>query len=137
MIRLSSFINDLENTAATTYKEWAWGRSTILDEVSRLCQELKKQQDRFPAILQLAKKYADIILSDISEEIQQQSSLLDSLQRRLDMAKNLHEQVVHLHSSYEVGTLYRIKKLQCMGVWPSYCHMSYLQPIVDMYPRPV
>jgi hypothetical protein len=57
-----------------------------------------------------------MVLLDISEEIQQQPPLLDSLERRLDMAKTLREEVVHLRKSYEVGTLDRIKKLRRTGV---------------------
>lgn len=57
-----------------------------------------------------------MVLLDISEEIQQQPPLLDSLERRLDMAKTLREEAVQLRKSYEAGTLDPIKKFRRTGV---------------------
>lgn len=65
--------------------------------------------------MQLTKEYADRFLSDISEEIQQQSSFLEALERRVNMASRLREQVVDLRKSYEVGTLNSIKKVRHTG----------------------
>jgi hypothetical protein len=112
MNRLSALIDESESIAAS---DW-WNQSEITRQVSALREALEKQREHFNAFLRLVKAYADRFLSDISEEIQQQSSLLASLERRLDMAKTLREEVVHLRRSYEVGTLDHIKKLRRTGV---------------------
>ena len=57
-----------------------------------------------------------MVLSDISEEIQQQGSLHDALKMRLNRAKSLRMEAVQLHKSYEVGTLDRINKFRRTGV---------------------
>jgi predicted RNase H-like nuclease (RuvC/YqgF family) len=112
MSKLSALIDESEYIPVSD-----WGtRCEITRQVSALREDLQKQRERFTALLRLTKEYADRVLSDISEEIQQQSSLLDSLERRLDMAQTLRQEVVHLRNSYEVGTLDRIKKLRRTGV---------------------
>jgi hypothetical protein len=60
--------------------------------------------------MRVSKRYANRRVSDVSEEIQQQSSSLDTLEKRLDMAQTLCEQVDHLHKLHEVETLESINK---------------------------
>jgi hypothetical protein len=113
MSRLSALTDDAEAIAASadTLDRWL-----ITYQVSELRRDLEKQRERFTALLRLIKEYADMVLLDISEEIQQQSSLLDSLERRLDMVKILREEVVHLRKSYEVEALDPIKKPRRAGM---------------------
>ena len=112
MNRLSTLIDRLSELADTASVEH---RPELIRRVTDLRTDFNRQQERYAAFLRLTKKYADRFLSDISEEIQQQSSFLDALEKRLDMAKCLREKVVYLRESYEVGTLKRIK-VQDTGV---------------------
>jgi len=115
MSRLSALIDDSEAIAASA--PWHWDVKLEMNrQVSALRENLEKQREHFTVLLRLTKEYADMVLLDISEEIQQQSSLLDSLERRLDRAKTLREEVVQLRKSYDVGTLDPIKKLRRTGV---------------------
>ena len=112
MNRLSTSIDRLSELADTASVEH---RPELIRRVTDLRTDFNRQQERYAAFLRLTKEYADRFLSDISEEIQQQSSFLDALEKRLDMAKCLREKVVCLRESYEVGTLKRIKKVQDTG----------------------
>lgn len=112
--RLAALISRLEDLAATAPPEY---RSQLRRQVAALRASFRKQQERCVAFLRLTERYADRFLSDISEEIQQQSSFLDALERRLDMAKTLREQVVHLRESYEDGTLNPINKVRDTGAY--------------------
>jgi hypothetical protein len=125
------------STVHPTYSSWLRNINTLSTLINRLCSladnapqdiqpqlhrqvttlraDLKKQEERCSAFLQLTKEYADRFLSDISEEIQQQSSFLEALERRVNMASRLREQVVDLRKSYEVGTLNSIKKVRHTG----------------------
>ena len=115
MRKLSALIDDAEAIAAS--RAWYSHVKSEMDlQVSELREKLEKQRERFTALLRVTKEYADIVLSDVSEEIQQQSSLIDSLERRLDMAKTLREEAVQLRKSYEAGTLDPIKKFRRTGV---------------------
>ncbi len=109
MNRLSTLIDRLSELADTASVEH---RPELIRQVTDLCTDFNRQQERYAAFLQLMKEYADRFLSDISEKIQQQSFFLDALEKWLDMAKCLHEKVVCLRESYEVGTLKHIKKVQ-------------------------
>ena len=91
-------------------------RPLLSRQVSALRAGLRKQQERCVSFLRLSSEYADRFLSDISEEIQQQSAFLEALEKRIEMAKTLREEVVHLRKSYEVGTLDCIKKVRRTGV---------------------
>jgi DNA repair ATPase RecN len=115
MTRLSSLIDQLSELAATAPKEHY---PELIRQVDALRTDLSKQQERYAAFLRLTKKYAERFLSDISDEIQQQSSLLEALQKRVDMAKTLHKKVVHLREEYEIGTLKCIKKVRNTGACP-------------------
>jgi hypothetical protein len=117
MSKLSALIDDAEALIASESARCYLHIKIEMDrQVSELRENLEKQRERFTALLRLTKDYADLVLLDVSEEIQQQSSLLDSLERRLDMAKTLREEVVQLRKSYDVGTLDPIRKLRCTGV---------------------
>ncbi|KAI0248448.1 hypothetical protein BJV78DRAFT_1235937 [Lactifluus subvellereus] len=105
----SSLIDQLHELATAAPQEH---QPRLKRQVIALRTALKRQQERYIAFLQLTEEYADKFLSDITEEIQQQSSFLTALERRLAMAKNLREQVVHLQKSYEDGTLDCIKKVR-------------------------
>ena len=115
MDKLSVLIDRLSEIATTAPQEH---QSQLIRQVDALRKDFNKQRKRYAAFLRLAKKYADRFLSDISEEIQQQSCLLDALERKLDMAKSLRQEVVHLCKSYEVGTLTCIEKVRRTGVYP-------------------
>ncbi|KAI0287092.1 hypothetical protein BC826DRAFT_1108726 [Russula brevipes] len=106
---LSALINRLSDLADTAPQET---RPQLHRQVAVLRAGFKKQQERCITFLQLTGEYADRFLSDISEEIQQQSSFLEALERRLDMAKSLRKQAVDLRKSYEVGTLDCIKEVR-------------------------
>src|SRR5579863_3942493 len=114
--RLSALIDRLFKLAATAPQEH---RSQLIRQVAVLRKDSNKQQKRYSAFLRLTKKYGDRFLSDISEEIQQQSSFLDVLEKRLDMAKSLRKEAIHMRKSYEGGTLDGLKKVRRTGVYPS------------------
>jgi hypothetical protein len=111
---LSALINRLSELAATAPQEH---RAQLNRQIAALRTGFKKQQERCISFLQLTREYADRFLSDISEEIQQQSSFLDALERRLDMAKTLRKEAVHMRKSYDVETLDCIKKVRRTGVY--------------------
>jgi hypothetical protein len=115
MDKLSALIDRLSEIATTAPQEH---HSQLIHQVDALRIDFNKQRNPYAAFLRLAKKYADRFLSDISEEIQQQSCLLDALEKKLDMAKSLRQEVVQLYKSYEVGTLDSIKKVRRTGVHP-------------------
>ena len=102
MNALSTLINRLSELAAAAPQEY---QPQLNRQVAALRAGFKKQQERCVSFLQLVGEYADRFLSDIAEEILQQSSFLDALKRRLDMAKTLCDEVVQLRKSYEFGTL--------------------------------
>jgi hypothetical protein len=114
MNALSALINRLSELAATAPHEY---RPRLKRQVAALRAGFKKQQERCIAFLQLTNEYADRFLLDISEEIQQQSSFLDALEKRLDMAKTLRQEAIHMRKSYEDGTLDCIKKVRRTGVY--------------------
>ncbi|KAI0293001.1 hypothetical protein B0F90DRAFT_192201 [Multifurca ochricompacta] len=110
--KLSSLIDRLQNLASTAPPEH---RSHLDKQVAALRATSKKQQDRHIHFLQLTEEYANRYLLDISAEIQQQSSFLDLLEKRLDMAKTLRGQAVDLRTSYESGTVNAMKKVRETG----------------------
>jgi len=106
---LFTLINRLSELAAAAPQEY---QLQLNRQVDALRAGFKKQQERCISFLQLVGEYADRLLSDIAEEILQQSSFLDALKRRLDRAKTLCNEVVQLRKSYEFGTLDYIKKIR-------------------------
>ncbi|KAI0292997.1 hypothetical protein B0F90DRAFT_192083 [Multifurca ochricompacta] len=107
--KLSNLIDRLQNLASTAPPEH---RPHLYKQVAALRATSKKQQDRHIHFLQLTEEYANRYLLDISAEIQQQSSFLDMLEKRLDMAKTLRGQAVDLRKSYENGTVNAMKKVR-------------------------
>lgn len=115
MNALSTLINRLSDLATTAPQEH---RPQLNRQVAALRAGFKKQQERCIAFLQLTNEYADRFLTDISDEIQQQSSFLDALEKRLDMAKTLRQEAIQMRKSYEDGTLDCIKKVRRTGAYP-------------------
>ena len=132
MDRLSALIDRLSELAATAVLEH---RRQLILQVAALRKNFRKQQERYVTFLRLTKTYSDRFLADISEEIQQQSSFLDALERRLDMAKNLREQAVHLLKSHEVGTLKSIMKVRHTGAYSCISVMYLFETCLQSYPN--
>ena len=132
MDRLSALIDRLSELAATAAQEH---RQQLIRQVADLRKDFMKQQERYVTFLRLTKTYSDRFLADISEEIQQQSSFLDALERRLDMAKNLREQAVHLRKSHEVGTLKSIMKVRHTGAYSCISVMYRFETCLQSYPN--
>jgi hypothetical protein len=102
MKKLSSLIDRLQELASAAPPDL---KPQLHKQVAMLRSSFKKQQERCVEFLRLTEEYADQYLLDISAEIQQQSSFLDMLEKRLDMAKTLHGQAMDLRKSHESGTL--------------------------------
>ncbi|KAI0299186.1 hypothetical protein BC826DRAFT_62777 [Russula brevipes] len=116
--KFSSLINRLQELASAAPPDL---RPQLDEQVAMLRSSFKKQQDRCVEFLRLTEEYADRYLRDISAEIQQQSSFLDMLEKRLDMAKTLHGQAMDLRKSYESGTVDTMKDV----------HKALLQPLPE------
>jgi len=112
MNKLSSLIDRLEELASSAPEEL---RSQLSRQVTMLRATFKKQQERCIDFLQLSEEYADKYLLNISAEIRQQSSFLDMLEKRLDMAKTLRQHAVDLRRSYESGTAATMKDVRTTG----------------------
>jgi hypothetical protein len=109
MKKLSSLIDRLQELASAAPSDL---RPQLHEQVDVLRSSFKKQQERCVEFLQLTEEYAGRYLLDISAEIQQQSSFLDMLEKRLDMAKTLHGQAMNLRKSYESGTVDAMKDVR-------------------------
>jgi hypothetical protein len=116
MSRLSSLIDQLSELATNAPEEH---QPQLRRQVTVLYREFTKQQRRHTKFLQLTREYADRFLSDISEEIHQQSSFLDTLEKRLAMARDLRNQAVDLRKSYKDGTLDCMRKVRRTGTYPT------------------
>ncbi|KAI9434744.1 hypothetical protein F5148DRAFT_1006085 [Russula earlei] len=108
MNKLSDLIDRLEELASAAHSDH---KPQLQGQVAKLRATFKRQQERCVEFLRLSEEYANQYLLDISDEIQQQSSFLDMLEKRLDMAKTLRGQAVHLQKSYESGTVYVMKNV--------------------------
>ena len=84
-------------------------------QVATLRASFERQRERCAEFLRLTEEYANRYLLDISAEIQQQSSFLDMLGKRLDMARALYDQAVDLRKSYESGTANAMKNARDTG----------------------
>jgi len=115
MNRLSALIDRLQQLASSAPEEH---RTQLSRQVVALRATFKKQQERCIDFLQLSEEYAEKYLLDISAEIRQQSSFLDMLEMRLDMAKMLRQQAVDLRRSYESGTVSPMKGVCTTGKTP-------------------
>ena len=102
MDKLSGLIDRLEELACAAPSDY---RPQLDKQVAALRKTYKSQRERCIQFLQLTGEYADRYLLDISAEIQQQSSFLEMLQRRLEMAETLYYQAIDLRKSYETGTV--------------------------------
>ena len=112
MNQLSSLIDRLHKLASAAPAEH---RSQLLRQVVALRAMFKRQQERFIRFLQLSEEFADKYLLDISADIQQQSTVLNNLEERLEAAKKLHEEATDLQTFYESGTVDTMKDLRASG----------------------
>ena len=110
--KLDSLINRLHQLATSAPADH---RSQLLNKVAALRAMFKKQQERCVEFLQLSDDYANKYLLDIDAEVQQQSSVLDNLEERLDAAKKLHGEAVDLQKLYESGTVASMNDLRAAG----------------------
>ena len=102
MNKLSDLIDNLEELARAAPSDC---RPQLYKQIATLRMTFKSQRERCIHFLRLTEEYADRYLLDISAEIQQQSSFLDILERRLDRAKTVYRQAIDLRKSYEAGTV--------------------------------
>ena len=112
MEKLSSLIDHLQELASATPLDL---RHQLYRQVDSLRTAFKRQQQRYFDFLQLTEEYADRYLLDISTEIEQQSSFLEKLEKRLEMAKALYYQADDLRKSYESGTKSVMKSVRETG----------------------
>jgi hypothetical protein len=110
--KLDSLINRLQELAHSSPTDH---RSQLLKKVAALRAMFKRQQERCIELLQLSEDYANKYLLDIDAEIRQQSTLLDSLEERLEAAKKLHGDAVDLQRLYESGTVVSMNDLRASG----------------------
>jgi hypothetical protein len=108
MDKLSHLIDRLQELASATPLDL---RHQLYRRVASLRTALKRQKDRYFEFLQLTEDYANRYLRDISTELELQSSFLDKLEKRLDMAKTLYYQADYLRKSYESGTMNVMKSV--------------------------
>ena len=118
MNKLSGLIDRLQELASSAPEKH---RSQLSRQVATLRATFKKQQERCVEFLELSEEYATRYLLDISAEIQQQSSFLDMLEKRLDMATTLHRRVIDLRRSHESGIVNTMKDVCATGKAAS-CH---------------
>jgi hypothetical protein len=112
MDKLSSLIDRLQELASATRLD---RRRELYRQVAALRTAFEIQQKRYFEFLRLTEEYADQYLRDISAEIEQQSSFLDMLANRVDMANTLYSQAVNLRKSYESGTVDAMKSVRETG----------------------
>ncbi len=112
MDKLSHLIDRLQELASATQLDL---RRQLDRQVSLLRTAFKRQQNRYLEFLRLTEEYANRYLLDISSEIELQSSFLDKLEKRLDMAKSLYFQADDLRKSYELGTMNVMKNVRETG----------------------
>ena len=114
MRNLDFLINCLHELASCRLGEE--DRASYLDKAAALNATLnamfKTQQVRFAEFVQLSEEYANKYLPVISAEIQQQSTVRDNLEERLEAAKRLHGDAVDLQTFYESGTVANMKDLR-------------------------
>jgi hypothetical protein len=116
--KLDSIINHLQELVSSAPEEH---RSQLLNEVAALRATFKGKQERFIEFLQLSEECANKYLLGISAKIQQQRTVLDNLEERLDAAKKLHGEAVDLQMFYESRTVATMKHLRATGEAVSCC----------------
>ncbi|KAI0261183.1 hypothetical protein BC834DRAFT_897608, partial [Gloeopeniophorella convolvens] len=109
MARLSRLIDRLHDLASSAQPQY---RRQLGEQVDALRASFDTQQKRYTDFLKLTEEYASRYLLDISATILQQSSFLDALEERLDMAKELRGQAVALRTAYEGGTVKAVKDIR-------------------------
>ena len=112
MNKLDSLINRLQELASAAPPDY---RLQLLNKVAALRTTFKRQQKRFIEFLQLSEEYANKYLLDISAKIQQQSTIFDNLEERLEAANKLQGDAVNLQMFYESGTVSIMKNLRATG----------------------
>ena len=119
MNELSGLIDRLQELASSSPAKHG---SQLLSQVATLRATFKKQQDRCIVFLELSEECATRYLLDISAEIQHQSSFMDLLEKRLDVAKTLYGRACDLRRSHESGTVNTMKDDRATGKTAS-CHL--------------
>ncbi|KAH9965517.1 hypothetical protein BC827DRAFT_863525 [Russula dissimulans] len=109
MNKLSDLIDRLQELASSAPESH---RPQLSRQVVTLRETFKRQQERCIEFLQLNEEYASKYLLDISGEIQQQRSFLETLEKRLDMAIMMRGQAVALRKSHESGTVASMKDVR-------------------------
>jgi hypothetical protein len=112
MNKLDGLINRLQELASSAPPDH---RPQLLNKVAALRTRFKRQQERLIEFLQLSEEYANKYLLDISAKIQQQSTILDNLEARLEAANKLQGDAVNLQMFYESGTVSIMKDLRATG----------------------
>ena len=118
MNKLSGLIDRLQELASSAPAEH---QSQLLRQAAELRTTSKKQKEHFTEFLQLSEEYAYRYLLDISDEIKQQSFLLEKLKGRLEAAKKLRGEAIDLQKLYESGTVATMNDLRATGNAASYC----------------
>ena len=118
--KLDGNIDYLEELASSASAEH---RSQFLKQVATLRTMSKKQDEHLIELLQLSEECANRCLLYISAEIEQQSSLLDKLDRRLKAAEDLRGQAADLKTLYESKTVAIMHGLRATGKTTS-CHLQ-------------
>jgi hypothetical protein len=112
MKKLSDLIDRLQELASSAPAEHQF---QLLKHVVAFRAMIKGQKERFMEFLQLSEEYANSYLLDISSEIEQQSSYLNKLERRLKAAKELRGDAVELKQYYESRTVAIMQDLRAKG----------------------
>jgi hypothetical protein len=112
MKKFSNLIDRLRELATSAPTEH---QSQLLRQVKILRAMSNSQQEQFMEFLQLSEEYANEYLLDIDAYIQQQSSFLAKLERRLEAAKTLRGEAAELQMLYESGTVATMKNLRATG----------------------
>ena len=120
MKKLDGLVDRLQELASSAPAEH---QSHLFRQVAALRATSKKQKEHFTEFLQLSEEYANRYLLDISDEIHQQSSFLDRLERRLEAARKLRGEAADLQRLYESGTVATMKDLRATGRAAS-CHLQ-------------
>jgi len=110
--KLSHLIDHLQELASATRLDH---RRQLYKQVATLRTAFSRQQRRYFEFLRLTEEYANQYLLDVSAEIEQQSSVLDVLEKRVDRAKTLYCQAVDLRRSYKSGTMDAMKSVREEG----------------------
>ena len=135
MKKFSSLIDRLRELASSAPTEH---RSQLLRQVKTLRAMSNKQKEQFMEFLQLSEEYANEYLLDIDAYIQQQSSFLAKLERRLEAAKKLRGEAAELQMLYESGTVATMKNLRATGKATSCClQRQNTQRLFSAIPRPL